>query len=83
MIPWADVIGTAAALCSITSFAPQIIKIWKERDASSVSIKTYGLTVTCFILGGLWPYDPSLAGHHRQRLRTRHGQRRPDHEMAL
>ncbi len=50
MIPWADVIGTAAALCSITSFAPQIIKIWKERDASSVSLKTYGLTVTCFIL---------------------------------
>ena len=42
--------GTAAALCSITSFAPQMIKIWKERDASSVSLKTYSLTVTCFVL---------------------------------
>jgi len=43
-------IGSAAALCSITSFDPQMIKIWKERDASSVSLKTYALTVTCFVL---------------------------------
>ena len=46
----ANAFGTAAALCSITSFAPQMIKIWKERDASSVSLKTYSLTVTCFVL---------------------------------
>ena len=46
----ANVFGTAAAACSITSFAPQMIKIWKERDASSVSLKTYSLTVTCFVL---------------------------------
>ena len=46
----ANVVGSAAAVCSITSFAPQAIKIWKERDASSVSLKTYSLTVTCFVL---------------------------------
>ena len=46
----ANAFGTAAALCSITSFAPQMIKIWKDRDASSVSLKTYSLTVTCFVL---------------------------------
>lgn len=46
----ANIVGSAAAVCSITSFAPQGIKIWKERDASSVSLKTYSLTVTCFIL---------------------------------
>lgn len=46
----ANVVGTAAALCSITSFAPQLIKIWKDRDASSVSLRTYALTVTCFVL---------------------------------
>jgi len=46
----ANVVGTAAALCSITSFAPQMIKIWKAKDASSVSLKTYSLTVTCFVL---------------------------------
>jgi len=39
-----------------------MIKIWKERDASSVSLKTYSLTVTCFVLWtaygvltGAWP----------------------------
>lgn len=46
----ANVVGSAAALCSITSFAPQMIKIWKEKDASAVSLKTYSLTVTCFVL---------------------------------
>lgn len=46
----ANIIGSAAAVCSITSFAPQGIKIWKERDASAVSLKTYSLTVTCFVL---------------------------------
>jgi MtN3 and saliva related transmembrane protein len=46
----ANVVGTGAALCSITSFAPQMLKIWKTRDASSVSLKTYSLTVVCFAL---------------------------------
>lgn len=58
----ANVFGVAAALCSIASFAPQMLKIWKSRDASSVSLKTYALTVTCFalwvvygVLAGAWP----------------------------
>lgn len=58
----ASVVGTAAALLSITSFAPQIIKIWREKDASSVSLRTYVVTVTgfsCWIAYGLmtkaWP----------------------------
>lgn len=46
----ANIVASAAAICSITSFAPQAVKIWKERDASSVSLKTYSLTVTCFVL---------------------------------
>lgn len=46
----ANLVGTGAALCSIASFAPQVMKIWKDRDASSVSLKTYSLTVACFIL---------------------------------
>jgi len=60
--PVAAVVGTAAALLSITSFAPQIVKIWKEKDASSVSLRTYVVTVTgfaCWIAYGLliqaWP----------------------------
>ena len=58
----ANVVGTGAALCSIASFAPQMIKIWKEKDASSISLKTYSLTVACFVLWviygvliGAWP----------------------------
>ena len=58
----ANLFGTAAALCSITSFAPQMIKIWKDRDASAISLKTYSLTVTCFalwvvygVLTSAWP----------------------------
>lgn len=62
MAPVAAVVGTAAALLSITSFAPQILKIWKEKDASSVSLRTYIVTVVgfaCWITYGLmikaWP----------------------------
>lgn len=46
----ANVIGTAAAACSIASFAPQVIKIARERDASAVSLRTYVLTCACFVL---------------------------------
>ena len=46
----ANVVGVAAALCSMTSFAPQIAKIWRERDASSVSLRMYLVTVTGFSL---------------------------------
>ena len=60
--PAAAALGTVAALLSITSFAPQILKIWKEKDASAVSLRTYGITVTGFacwtaygILIKAWP----------------------------
>ena len=45
-----DVVGTAAALCSMASFTPQLVKIWRERDASSVSLRMYAITVTGFSL---------------------------------
>jgi MtN3 and saliva related transmembrane protein len=46
----ASVVGTAAALCSMTSFAPQIAKIWRDRDASEISLAMYLVTVTGFCL---------------------------------
>ena len=46
----ASVVGTTAALLSITSFAPQIVKIWREKDAQSVSLRMYLVTVTGFTL---------------------------------
>ena len=45
-----EIVGFAAALCSMTSFVPQIVKIWRERDASSVSLRMYAITVTGFAL---------------------------------
>ncbi|MDP3856068.1 SemiSWEET family sugar transporter [Phenylobacterium sp.] len=58
----ADWVGTAAAICSMASFTPQIVKIWRERDASSVSLRMYVVTVTGFslwtaygVLTGSWP----------------------------
>lgn len=51
MFQIADAVGTGAALCSMTSFVPQIVKIVRERDAASVSLRMYAVTVTGF---GLW-----------------------------
>lgn len=48
---WIDVVGVGAALCSMSSFVPQIVKIVKARDASSVSLHMYVVSVTGF---GLW-----------------------------
>ena len=45
-----DAVGTGAALCSMASFTPQLVKIWRERDASSVSLRRYVVTVTGFAL---------------------------------
>ena len=46
----ANVVGVAAALCSMSSFAPQIAKIWRDRDASEISLTMYLVTVTGFVL---------------------------------
>lgn len=43
-------VGTGAALCSMISFVPQIAKIVRERDAESVSLRMYAVTVTGFSL---------------------------------
>lgn len=56
----ANLVGTGAALCSMSSFVPQIAKIVRERDASSVSLKMYIVTVTGF---GLWiAYGAMIGG---------------------
>jgi MtN3 and saliva related transmembrane protein len=62
MLSLADMVGTGAALCSMISFTPQIAKIVRERDATSVSLRMYAVTVTGFTLWtayglmiGSWP----------------------------
>ena len=58
----ADIVGTAAGLCSMASFGPQIVKIVRERNAGSVSLRMYLVTVVGFVLWtsygvlvGSWP----------------------------
>ena len=45
-----EVIGFCAGLCSMMSFTPQILKTWRERDATSISLRMYVVTVTGFSL---------------------------------
>jgi MtN3 and saliva related transmembrane protein len=47
---WINVVGVAGASCSMVSFIPQALKIIKERDASSVSLRMYIVTVCGFCL---------------------------------
>jgi len=63
-----DIVGTAAALCSMASFTPQIVKTWRERDASAISLRMYAVTVTGFtlwtiygVLTASWPVIGSNA----------------------
>jgi MtN3 and saliva related transmembrane protein len=44
-------VGVIAALCSMASFIPQAVKIIREHDASSVSLRMYVVTVVGL---GLW-----------------------------
>jgi MtN3 and saliva related transmembrane protein len=57
-----DVLGAGAAVCSTTSFIPQLIKLIRERSAEAVSTRMFVLTVTAFSLWsayglmlGSWP----------------------------
>jgi MtN3 and saliva related transmembrane protein len=61
-------IGTAAGLCSMSSFVPQLIKIAREKRAEGVSLRTYVANVTGFVLWvvygvliGSWPVAASNA----------------------
>ncbi len=56
------IVGVAAGMCSMISFAPQIGKILKTKSAEGVSLKMFSVTVTAFVLWtiygmllGSWP----------------------------
>ena len=57
-----QVVGVGAALCSIASFVPQVVKMWRDKAGNEVSLRMYMLTVTGFVLWsaygfmlGSWP----------------------------
>lgn len=57
---WVTGAGVGAAFCSMGSFTPQLVKIWRERDAAAVSWRMFALTVLGF---SLWiVYGVALRG---------------------
>jgi len=85
----ANGVGVVAACLSMASFAPQIVKILRERDASAVSTQMYVVTVSGFavwiaygVMIGSWPVAGSnivnlaLSGTILV-LKQRYGDRRP------
>lgn len=58
----ANLIGAVAAICSTSSFAPQLVKLWRDKQAGEVSLGMYVLTVSAFVAWsvygialGSWP----------------------------
>jgi MtN3 and saliva related transmembrane protein len=56
------IVGSLAAICSMTSFMPQAWKIIKTRDTGSISVPMYAVTVIGFslwlafgVMKGEWP----------------------------
>jgi MtN3 and saliva related transmembrane protein len=56
------VLATVAGILSTSSFVPQVIKAWRERDTRAISKHMYMVTVTAFVLWsaygfliGSWP----------------------------
>jgi len=43
-------VGVGAAICSMTSFIPQAVKVIRDHDATAVSLRMYVVTVIGFAL---------------------------------
>ncbi len=63
-----NAIGVGAALCSMASFVPQVMKLLRERDASGISVRMYVVAAVGFVLWcaygaltGAWPLTLSNA----------------------
>ncbi|HZZ90174.1 MAG TPA: SemiSWEET transporter [Caulobacteraceae bacterium] len=50
------IIGAGAAVCSTTSFIPQLLKLFRERHAEAVSLRMYVLTVSAFALWTIYGF---------------------------
>lgn len=55
-------LATIAGILSTSSFVPQVLKAWRERDTAAISKRMYLVTVTAFMLWsaygfliGAWP----------------------------
>ena len=46
----AEIVGSAAGICSMISFVPQLIKVIHDESADGVSLRTYLVMVVGFVL---------------------------------
>jgi MtN3 and saliva related transmembrane protein len=49
-----NAVGVAAALCSMSSFLPQLLKIRREKSADDVSLKMFAVAATGFCLWAVY-----------------------------
>jgi MtN3 and saliva related transmembrane protein len=49
-----EALGAGAAVCSTTSFIPQLAKLIRERTAEAISAPMFMLTVTAFLLWSVY-----------------------------
>ncbi len=47
---FATLLGTVAGLLSMSSFVPQVLKVWREGDTRAISKRTYVINTTSFVL---------------------------------
>jgi MtN3 and saliva related transmembrane protein len=51
-----SVLATIAGILSTSSFVPQVVKAWRERDTRAISKHMYMVTVTAFVLWSAYGY---------------------------
>lgn len=50
MIQFSTCIGSMAAICTTIAFVPQVIKSWRTRDLSGISLPMYTIFTTGVVL---------------------------------
>jgi MtN3 and saliva related transmembrane protein len=50
------ILATIAGILSTSSFVPQVLKAWRERDTRAISKHMYMVTVTAFVLWTVYGY---------------------------
>lgn len=65
LVAWADIIGTVAGILVLSSFIPQLIKAYKTKKMSNVSIHLMILIASgmfLWVIYGLIRSDPVIIG---------------------
>lgn len=65
LVAWADIIGTVAGILVLSSFIPQLIKAYKTKKMSDVSIHLMVLIASgmfLWVIYGLIRSDPVIIG---------------------